>query len=216
MKKEENLNLIDLGGSAEFSLQDEKNIKSSVEGLAALFYKKVAEKARQKQTILTGAMISDDNFKQVITTQEGSTTLEMFMIYYADFVNKGVKGVKSSKNAPNSPYQFKTLGMPEQARKRLEENISNGKIKISDKFKVVGNIQKYGKEGLEAKSKDTPNQQDINEKEAARMAYLIKAFGIKTTNFLDDAFNEWKKEVGPIIGPAAKAQLISMIKQVNK
>jgi hypothetical protein len=211
MNKEENLNLIDLGGSAEFSLQDEKNIKSSVEGLAALFYKKVAEKARQKQTILTGAMISDDNFKQVITTQEGSTTLEMFMIYYADFVNKGVKGVKSSKNAPNSPYQFKTLGMPEQARKRLEENISNGKIKISDESKT-----RYGKIGLEAKSKDTPNQQDINEKEAARMAYLIKAFGIKTTNFLDDAFNEWKKEVGPIIGPAAKAQLISMIKKVNK
>lgn len=211
MKKEENLNLIDLGGSDDATLIDERKITGSILDLAGLFFFKVAEKARQKQTVLTGEMISERNFKADVNKQGDVTTLEMFMIYYADFVNKGVKGVKSSKNAPNSPYQFKTLGMPEEARKRLEQNISNGKIKISDQSKT-----RYGKIGLERKTKETPNQQEINEKEAARMAYLIKAFGIKTTNFIDDAFNEWKKEVGPIIGPAAKAQLISMIKKVNK
>lgn len=204
MKQGAELNLIDLGGSSEFDLN---NYDETVISMAKLLYLKIAQQAESKQVINTGNMISDENFKQEFSTQGGVTTLDMFMIYYADFVNKGVKGVKSSANAPNSPYQYKTLGMAEAGRKSILRAVQEGKIKISDTSKT-----RYGRIGLERKAQKTPNINEINEREAARIAYLIKAFGIKTTNFIDIAWEEWKKEITPALTKAATIQLIALLK----
>jgi hypothetical protein len=211
MKKDDELSYIDLGGDDSFGLKDERELKTSLEDLAQRFYLKVVAEANKRKHFVSGNLISGDNLKQRITKEGSLTTVELFMVEYADYVNQGVKGVKSDKNAPKSPYQFKTLGMPEEARKGLKDGIAAGKIRLTDKSKT-----KYGKEGLEAKSKDTENQDDINEREANTMAYLIKAYGIKTSGFIDTAWKEWAKEIKPDLAKAAKKQLISLIKIVNK
>ncbi len=204
MKKEDVLNF-EVGGSEDFDLQVEKDLKY----YSGLFLQKVSERARGLGLINTGAMISDDNFKAEVSGDDSRAELDMYMIYYADFVNKGVKGVKSSNNAPESPYKYKNLGMSEEGRKSILRSVEQGKIKVSDTSKT-----KYGLQGLENKAQKTPNQKEINEKEAARIAYLIKAYGIKTTNFINDSWNDWVKEIGPdlpkIIAPKIFAQLIKV------
>lgn len=207
MSNDADLSFIDTKGDDDFDLGGAKGI----ELIAGMFLEKVQAKARDKQVINTGAMISDDNFKFEVNTDGDLTELELFLIYYADFVNRGVKGVKSSRNAPNSPYQYKNLGMPEAGRKSILRAVTEGKIKISDESKA-----RYGRIGLERKAQKTPNQAEINEREANRIAYLIKAFGIKTTNFIDDAWDEWKNDIAPILtdpkGPIGKFLIGSLVK----
>lgn len=210
MKKDDLLNLIDLGGSSEFNLTEVKEADNSLEALAGLFYLRIAERAMALGLIDTGKMLSKDNFKNSITYTPDKSELDMYMIYYADFVNKGVKGVKSSKNAPESPYQYKNLGMSEEGRKSILRSVTEGKMKASDPSKV-----KYGKIGLERKAQETANQQEINEKEAARIAYLIKAYGIKTTNFINDAWKQWVKDIGPELPKILGPKIIAQLKKVN-
>jgi hypothetical protein len=211
MKKGDELKLIDLEGSPQYSLEEVKKTDNNLEVLAGKFFLRVTERARALGLINTGDMISDDNLKSTITRQEDITSLDMYMVYYADFVNQGVKGVKSSRNAPDSPYQYKNLGMSEEGRKSILRSVTEGKMKASDTSKVS-----YGKIGLEGKSKDTPNQAEINQKEAERIIYLIKAYGIKTTNFINDAWEDWKKDLGPEITKVLGPRIIAELKIVNK
>lgn len=205
------LNLIDPEGRSDFDLSEVKAFDNNLEVLAGKFFLRVTERAKALGLINTGRMLSDDNLKSTITREGPTTQLDMYMTYYADFVNEGVKGVKSSRNAPNSPYQFKTFGMSDEGRKSILRSVTEGKMKASDPGKVS-----YGKIGLERKSQETANQAEINQREAERIIYLIKSYGIKTTNFINDAWKDWVKDLGPelpkILGPRIAAEL----KLVNK
>jgi hypothetical protein len=46
-------------------------------------------------------------------------TGEIYMLDYADYVDKGVKGINSSMKAPKSPYQFKSWFPSENMKKGL-------------------------------------------------------------------------------------------------
>lgn len=201
----------DFGGDDSFDLNEVKAADNNLNVLAGQFYLRVQERARALGLINTGAMLSDDNFKSTITTQGNKTQLDMYMVEYADYVNEGVQGKLKQDNAPNSPYKFRNLGMSEEGRKSILRSVTEGKMKASDPSKV-----RYGKIGLERKSQETANQQEINEREAERIIYLIKSYGIKTTNFINDAWKDWIKDLGPelpkILGPKVAAQL----KIVNK
>jgi len=211
MKNEEKLNLIDLGGSSNYSLAEVKALDNNLEVLAGKFFLRVTERARALGLINTGAMLSDDNLKSTITRQEDTTSLDMYMVYYADYVNEGVRGKDNESNAPNSPYKFRNYGMSEEGRKSILRSVTEGKMKASDTSKVS-----YGKIGLEGKSKDTPNQAEINQKEAERIIYLIKAYGIKTTNFINDAWKQWVKDLGPELPKILGPRIIAELKIVNK
>jgi len=178
-----------IGGSDDFTLG-----ASGISRLIGLFQERIAIEAKASQVINTGRMLSDENFKQTITESGGITTIDLFMAYYADFVNQGVKGVDDDSNAPNSPYQFKNYGMSEEGRKSILNSVVAGKMKIADTSKT-----KYGKIGLEAKGKDTPNQDEINQQEANQLIYLIKAFGIKETGFIDRAFKLFKDDAVDVV-----------------
>ena len=41
---------------------------------------------------------------------EGKNVIDISLVTYAKFLDKGVKGFRDSSNAPNSPYQFKNAG----------------------------------------------------------------------------------------------------------
>jgi hypothetical protein len=123
-----------------------------------------------------------DKYTKAVANEDGSG-IKISMIDYYDFVNKGVKGVRSSTNAPSSPYQYKTYGMPKSAREGLKKYIESGKARLrleQPKKTIIG------------AQKKTPS---INS-QVQTMVYLIKKWGIKTTNFFDNATERVTKDLG--------------------
>jgi hypothetical protein len=123
---------------------------------------------------------------------------------YYDYPNKGVKGVKSSRNAPSSPYQYKTFGMNADGRKSIKEYITSGKAKIStvrnDKAVGIG-LERKGVSAIDSK---------VN-----TLIYLIKAYGIKTTSYFDDAFNKVFKDFAIVAADAVNRNIVLTLKAVN-
>jgi hypothetical protein len=170
-----------IGGSSEF---ENANLDTKLKQVAAKLIDNIQRFARERKVVNSGDLINSKNFRTTISETDTKTELDIFMLYYADFVNKGVKGVRSSKNAPNSPYKFKNYGMSDDGRKSIMESIKRGRM-------VVRNV-KYQKVGLEGKRKEKKSK---IERETEQAIYLIKRFGIKQTNYLDDAFAETFKDV---------------------
>ena len=190
MKPSDLLKIVDESGSEVFDIADIS--QDRLKNLAGNFFLKVQKSATDNKVVASGKMISQENFKYTITKQpDGETIIDLFMVYYADFVNKGVRGVKSSKNAPNSPYKFKNYGMSADGRKSILEYVTSGKAIISDISKT-----KYGKVGFETKASKGENTKSLNERQAENLIYLIKRYGIKETRFIDEAWESFKRDFG--------------------
>lgn len=183
-----------IGGSDEFTLlqQSDKLFKNELNRIGTDFFKKIAENAKRKRIVDTGQMTDAKNFQTRIIDNGAESELEFYMLFYSLFVNLGVQGVKDNKKAPDSPYKFRNLGMPEEAIKKLTAWVSRNKSIVADKSKT-----RKIRLGLEKKAEnpETENVQDINEKEARRVAYLVKAYGLKETNFITDAWNDTIKDL---------------------
>ena len=160
----------------------------------------LAESMKQKEVFGSGKL-ADSIIPEV--NEEGNT-LTIRMLNYFDYPNKGVKGVKSSANAPTSPYQYKTFGMNRDGRKSISDYILSGKAKIRTvrKDKAVGiGIERKGVSALDSK---------IN-----TLIYLIKAYGIKTTNYFDDAFNKVFKDFAVSAANAVGRDIVITIQRLN-
>ena len=169
------------------------NYGDAISKVAESFTKNIALRARQNDVIDTGNMIRDLEFNRLV--QDEKVIVEIFMNYYADFVNQGVKGWGDSSNAPDSEYQYKSKGMSDEGRKKIIARIKRGGKLLADKSKKK-------KVGLEKKYSMIGKKKSVIEKQADRMIYLIKRFGIKQTHFIDEAFNDTIKECQDIIESA--------------
>jgi hypothetical protein len=161
----------------------------------------LAESMKQKEVFGSGKL-ADSIIPEV--NEEGNT-LTIRMLNYYDFPNKGVKGVKSSANAPTSPYQYKTFGMNREGRKSISDYVLSGRAKIRNvrKDKAVGiGLERKGVNALDSK---------IN-----TLIYLIKAYGIKTTNYFDDAFDKVFKDFGVIAAEAVGRDIVITIQRLNQ
>jgi hypothetical protein len=146
---------------------------------------------------------------------DDGNTVRILIADYYDFPNKGVKGVSTVKNhernAPNSKYQYRNFGMNDEGRASIKEYIEDGYAKIknvrNDKAVGIGLERK----GVRASKSISPIDSKVN-----TMIYLIKAYGIKTTNYFDDAFNKVFKDFAIIAGKAVANDIIITIKAVNK
>lgn len=141
-----------------------------------------------KQIVNQKRLVSSGNMEKQLTFEldsEGdeSRVLNIYVPYYAKFVDKGVKGVKSSKNAPSSPYQFKNFGMSDSGRKSIRDAIAKGKMKVR-----VSDVKKYGAVGYE--NKNVKHKGGIIDEQLKQAIFLIKKYGIKTTNFIDPVVNK--------------------------
>lgn len=123
--------------------------------------------------------------------------VDIYLPYYYDYVNKGVKGVQSQKNAPNSPYSFKHYGMSADGRKNIKDLISRGKAMVQIKQAPVGR-EKRGK-SLEDQKVDT-------------LIYNIKKYGIKKRPYFDEAVAEAKVEIKNTILQGYKGEIINILK----
>ena len=182
------------------------NYGDAISKVAESFTKNIAERAKLHQVIDTGAMIRDLEFKRMITDEK--VIVEIFMNYYSDYVNQGVKGWGDDSNAPNSEYQYKSLGMPKEARKKIMNRLKRQGAILSDKSKKK-------KVGLEKKGEPLKKKikKSILEKKADRVVYLIKRFGIKETHFIDEAFNDTIEQCSDIIEAAFIGDMFLKLKE---
>lgn len=163
---------------------------------------------------LRGVVGSGDLLSDMIPEIDNENGVDIFrlrMMDYYDYPNEGVKGVNSSSNAPGSPYQYRNYGMSSEGRASLRQYILSGKAKVvsvkNDKALGIGGEKK----GVSfSKSKSLIDQQ------VDTLAYLIKRFGIKKTNYFTDAFNKTFKSFEVDMMEAAGRDIVITFNRLNK
>ena len=170
----------DFGGDniTEFTV-----VNGTLEQYAEEFLKNISYFANNKNTTSSGDLLK--NMIPEIVEGNGSIVFRLKMIDYYDFPNEGVKGVRSSRNAPKSPYKYKNYGVPQSMADSLKKYIQSGKAKITS----VMNDKALGKGG-EKKGLRFAGKKTLIDTQVATLGYLIKRFGIKSTNYFTDAFNK--------------------------
>jgi len=171
---------LDFGGDdiTEFSV-----VNGVFEQYAEEFLKNISYFANNKKVVSSGDLLK--NMIPEIVEGNGSIVFRLKMIDYYDFPNEGVKGVGSTRNAPKSPYKYRNYGVPQSMADSLKKYIQSGKAKITS----VMNDKALGKGG-ERKGLRFAGKKTLIDTQVATLGYLIKRFGIKTTNYFTDAFNK--------------------------
>ena len=128
----------------------------------------------------------------------------IYMADYFDYPNKGVQGVDFNNNAPNSRYKYRHYKMDKDGRESIREYIQSGKAKITTvrKDKAVGiGLERKGVSAIDTK---------VN-----TLIYLIKSYGIKTTNYFDDAFEKVFKDFLVISSKVVGRQVVITLQRLN-
>ena len=191
---------IEFGDSKVINLSDVT--LSFFERYSAIYVKAIAESINKNEVVASGKMLKGVDPE---VSKDGNT-LRIYMANYYDFVNKGVKGVKGSKNAPNSPYQYKNYKMSDEGRKSIKEYINKGKAKI----KVATKKNTVNAVGLEKK------KVSLLDLKTDALIYLIKKWGIKTTNFFDEATENVEKEMIEDLGEVMARTIVIQIGNPKK
>ena len=195
----------DLGGTdiMEFGV-----VNGVLEQYGEELLKNISYFGNNKGVVGSGELLS--NMIPEILDENGATTFRLRMLDYYDYPNEGVKGVGSSRNAPNSPYQYKNYGMPESGRASLKKYIQSGKAKITS----VMNDKALGKGG-EKIGVSFSKKGSLIDRQVETLAYLIKRFGIKTTNYFTDAFNKTFENFEVKMAEAVGADIVITFERIN-
>jgi hypothetical protein len=152
-----------------------------------------------------------NNMIPEIDNENGVQIFRLRMYDYYDYPNEGVKGVDSSSNAPGSPYQYRNYGMSSDGRASLKRYILSGKAKVAS----VQNDKALGIGG-EKKGVSFSKSKSLIDKQVDTLAYLIKRFGIKKTNYFTDAFNKTFKTFEVDMVEAAGRDILITFNRLNK
>lgn len=195
----------DFGGE---NLMEFNAVNSILEQYGAELLKNINKFGNNKGVVGSGELLS--NLIPEIVEQDGVTTFTLRMLDYYDYPNQGVKGVDSSKNAPKSDYQYKNYGMSESGRASLKKYIQSGKAKITS----VMNDKALGKGG-EKIGVSFASKKTLIDKQVETLAYLIKRFGIKTTNYFTDAFNKTFENFEISVAEAVGTDILITFERIN-
>lgn len=195
----------DLGGDniVEFGV-----VAGMLEQYGAELMTNISYFANNKGVVGSGDLLS--SMIPEITNENGFDTFRLRMFDYYDYPNEGVKGVDSSRNAPGSPYQYKNYGMSTEGRASLKQYILSGKAKIQS----VKNDKALGKGG--EKIGVAFNNKTLVDKQVDTLAFLIKKFGIKKTNYFTDAFNKTFENFEIDMAEAAGRDVVLTFNRINK
>jgi hypothetical protein len=173
---------------------------------AKAFTKNISKEIETKKIVASGEMKDEITFF-IKDESDGSKTLNIAMVDYAKFVDKGVKGWDNGNNAPNSPYQYTSKGMPKKAIKRIRDMISSGKMKVR-----ASDVSKYGAIGLETKNVKY-KKKSLIDTQTAQAVWMIKKYGIKARNFIkkpvDKTFKGMEVEISDQLGIQIVAKILS-------
>ena len=174
-----------------------------LEQYGAEFKLVLTEYIKNRKLIGTGAL-SDNIIPEI---SEDGKTLTISVLDYYDYINKGVKGKgPDAKNGLDSPYFFKNYGMNKEGRDSIKAYILNGKAKVRN----IRNDRAAGI-GLESKSIKQKPKKSLLDSQVDNLIYLIKRYGIKKTNYFDDAVNKvfgnWAADMAAALGEDIKLNL---------
>lgn len=155
-----------------------------------------------KAKVTASGKLEDNIIPEIL---DNGTKLQIKMLDYYDYPNKGVRGVKSSRNAPGSPYKYKNYGMSSEGRKSIKDYIRSGRAKIastaSDKARGIG-LERKGVSLLDVQSNT--------------LIYLIKAYGIKSTHYFDKAFDKVFKDFEIVVAETVGRDIVVTLDRINK
>ena len=196
----------DLGGTdiMEFGV-----VAGVLEQYGADLLKNISYFGNNKGVVGSGDLLS--SMVPEITEENGVDVFRLRMLDYYDYPNEGVKGVDSSSNAPGSPYQYRNYGMSSDGRASLKRYILSGKAKI----RSVQNDKALGKGG-EKIGVAFSSKKTLIDKQVDTLAYLIKRFGIKKTNYFTDAFNKTFQNFEVDMMEAAGRDIVITFNRLNK
>jgi hypothetical protein len=146
----------------------------------------IEDEINRAKLTASGALVN--SLDGVLEKNEGATKVLVYMADYYDYVNQGVRGVRSGKNAPGSPYQYKNYGMSKAGLTTLKAYINSGKAKISSVRKDVALGIGHEKKGV-----------GLLDAKVQTLAFLIKAFGIKKTDYFTKAMKRAAGEMDKYI-----------------
>lgn len=123
-----------------------------------------------------------DSMDFVLTFAGTKYRLDIVMLDYYDFVNKGVKGILSAARAPKSPYQFRKLSVSPAFLEALTKWVRREGLKsrIIPEAAVTERVYKRKAKVL--------GVQDKERQLAYLIGRIIKRNGLRRTGFLDDAY----------------------------
>ena len=196
----------DFGGTniAEFGV-----VAGVLEQYGAELLTNISYFANNKGVVGSGDLLS--SMVPELTEENGIDIFRLRMLDYYDYPNEGVKGVNSSSNAPGSPYQYRNYGMSSEGRASLKRYILSGKAKITS----VRNDKALGKGG-EKIGVAFSNKKALIDQQVDTLAYLIKRFGIKKTNYFTDAFNKTFQNFEVDMMEAAGRDIVITFNRLNK
>ena len=143
-------------------------------------------------------------------TEDGKNLI-VKMLDYFDFPNEGVKGYGSSKNAPNSPYTY---------RRKAKTN-SNGQFQASIKQYIlsgkarVKNVKTPIKSEIKDKRISKGVKKSLIDSQVDALIYMIKRYGIKTTDYFNDAVEEAFKDIDVVMGEALGIDIAMNIQTIS-
>jgi hypothetical protein len=189
-----------IGTTGQFETLVAKNL---LEQYGAEFKLVLTQYIKEKQLIGSGAL--SDNIKPQIS--EDGKTLTISLLDYYDYINKGVKGKgPDAKNGLDSPYFFKNYGMNKEGRDSIKKYILSGKAKVRN----IRNDRAAGI-GLESKAIRQKPKKSLLDSQVDNLIYMIKKYGIKKTNYFDDAVNivfaNWAVDMAAALGEDIKLNL---------
>ena len=141
------------------------------------------------------------------TSDEGNK-LTIKMLDYFDFPNEGVMGWGSSKNAAASPYTYRRKAKTNsngQFQASIKEYILSGKAKVKNIKAPVG---------LERKV-DRGKKKSLIDRQVDNLIYMIKRYGIKRTEYFNDAFEEAFKDLDIVMGEALGIDIALNIQTIS-
>ena len=189
INKNQKINLengfVQKSGSTSFQKLDLKALDSLLAQYAEQFKDDLIANIERKQITASGEM--EKNITFTLKDKNGIKVLEIYLVDYAKFVDKGVKGWGSSRNAPSSDYSFANPAKSDSNGK-FRENIK--KYILSGKAKVRSlDVKKYG--AIKGETKGVK----LIDRRVNTMMYLIRKYGIKTTNFLKETTQQSFKDL---------------------
>jgi hypothetical protein len=160
-------------------------------------FKILLEKYINSRQVVASGKLADS-----ITSSVDENKLTIKMLDYFDFPNEGVRGVKGTKNGVGSPYKFKNYGMNAEGRASIKRYILDGKAKVSNVKAPVG---------LERKNK----KKSLIDRQVDNLIYMIKRYGIKRTEYFNDAFEEAFKDIDVVMGEALGIDIAMNIQTIS-
>ena len=183
---------------------DFTKVEGELQKLGAKFKQNLGISMNSVGVVASGNLLDKTRF------EVDADGMKVYMPYYFDFPNMGVKGWGDSKNAPGSPYQYKKKGKPSGQTPNFRDSIKNyiqsGKAKIST---VMARNDKAIGIGREKK------QLSLIDLQTNTLIFLIKKYGIKRTNYFNIAVAATftQEEMKQIAGAFGDDVVFSIVKK---